>query len=175
MGIRGDGNTPMRASTKDNRDIRRLTLVQGPINGLAGSPTAAGVWAIRPELGPTGLAVSRLTRTDQPIGWGLYTASTHNGQTIPIGSIVQVSFWVRASSTYNANVEIINDPASERVTATQVLSFPSDWQKVMISMNVVNYAWTSGGSRKLRFSGPPIIGEWVEISDVIVHVQPFLP
>ena len=158
----------------DARDIRTCTLAKGPTYAASAGQDSA-TYTTSSKSGPTGLDVSRHTRTSYAIGWGAYTAAhVTSGASIPTGTTAKVYFYARADAARTYGFDIINDPATVHpIAAGTSMAIGTTWAEYTMTC-VLTLPIPSGTTYRFRAPLPDTpSGNWLELSDVrLVVVKP---
>lgn len=117
--------------------------------------------------GPSGKPVMKLERipnTDP--GWGAYGLYDMSNGTIPAGSKVTVSYYIKTKGSTNYAFQIINGNATSAVIPNQELPGSTTWKRVTVNVTTINN-WVPG-VHSIRWG----LGnnEILEVSDVQVDV-----
>lgn len=132
----------------------------------------AGTWKAN-GTGPSGDVAMKLEATPgADRGWGLYGLYELSNGTIPAGSTVKISYYVKAvrhsgtPATYA--LEIQNGPATETVYGTSHISTGTSWKRYSETVKT-SRDWVSG-VHSLRFG----LGGYdvLEVSDIQVDIVP---
>lgn len=132
--------------------------------------TGAGTWAAN-GTGPSGDVAMKLeAKPGADRGWGLYGLYELSNGTIPAGSTVTISYYVKAvrhsgtPATYA--LEIQNGPATETVYGTSHITTGTTWKRYSETIKT-SRDWVSG-VHSLRFG----LGGYdvLEVSDIQVDV-----
>lgn len=131
----------------------------------------AGTWSANGN-GPSGVVSMKLAHTPGAApGWGLYGTFDMSNGTIPAGSKVTISYYVRSTEftgTPSYIFEIQNGPATETVYSKSILYATGSWKRVNETVTTVR-DWVPG-VHQARFG----LGgyENIEISDLQIDVVP---
>jgi prepilin-type N-terminal cleavage/methylation domain-containing protein len=118
--------------------------------------------------GPSGkpaMKLQRIPNTDP--GWGAYGLYEMSNGTIPAGSKVTVSYYMRTQGTSNYAFQIINGNGTVSVIPNQALPASESWKRVTLNFTTIN-DWVPG-VHSMRWG----LGNnsSVEVSDVQVDVS----
>jgi len=154
-------------------DVRNL--IHGTY--INASNPAAATYGERPELGPTGYPVWRMTRTAAtPFDWGAIAFADLAGNAIPAGSKVTLTWWERSTATNPIFHQLANDPSSEIVNQTTIspTNKPNVWSKREWVIESTSRIWTPG-THRLRAALPDVLNYYYEWSDLKVKVESPIP
>lgn len=117
--------------------------------------------------GPSGKAVMKLERVpNTDPGWGAYGLYEMSNGTIPAGSKVTISYYIKTTGTNNYAFQIINGNATSAVIPNQELAGSTAWKRVTLNVTTIN-SWTPGVHSMRWGLGSNAV---LEVSDVQVDV-----